>query len=212
MNKLSLSLQEKALKEMAERKPYTKKLVGFEYLVLPRVFKGSTDTEVLCENMPIKKGDDVWDIGTGTGLIAFAAKKKGARYVLATDLNPDAVKNTKKNSGLLKLKVDVKLADVFGNINKKFDLITFNPPFTDGRPKQRHHISFWDPGHKTTKKFFEGLHEHLKSGGTACIVWSSFGDTRKLKEIARESGYGLKQIEKKIGKRGFAYYAFQITD
>src|SRR3989344_1635773 len=209
MSKLSLKLQTKSLKEMATRKLYSKKLAGFEYLVLPKVYKGSTDTELFCRAIIIKKGQDVWDIGTGTGLIALQAKKKGARYVLATDLNPDAVKNARVNSKLLGLKIDVRKIDLFGNIEKKFDLITFNPPFTDQKA-HGHAISFWDKDHGTVNKFFRGVKKRLKSGGRALIAWSSFGNTKKLKKIAQYNGFTLKKIGKKKGKRNFVYYIFQI--
>lgn len=211
MSKLSLQLQAKALKEMATRKSFSKRLAGFEYTVLPKVYKGSTDTELFCKILPIKKGCDVWDIGTGTGLIALSAKQKGAGYILATDLNPDAVKNAKENSRLLKLKIDVREADVFGSINKKFDVITFNPPFTDQKAKAKHDISFWDKDYKTTKKFFKGIKSHLKPGGKAFIAWSSFGNTRILGRLVKEYDLKLKEVGKKKGKMGFVYYIFEIV-
>ena len=196
---------------MVIRKPYSKKLAGFEYSVLPKVYKGSTDTELFCKILKIKKNQDVWDIGTGTGLIALTARQKGARYVLATDLNPDAVKNAKKNSGLLGLEIDVRRADVFGSINKKVDIITFNPPFTDQQAKQRHEISFWDKDHKIIRIFFSNLKKHLKPSGKAFIAWSSFGDTNKLRRIAKEYNFSLKEFGKKTGKRNFVYYVFEIV-
>lgn len=195
---------------MAIRKPYTKKLAGLEYSVLPKVYKGSTDTELFCKVLDIKNDQDVWDIGTGTGLIALTAKQKGARYVLATDLNPDAVKNTKENSKRLGLKIDVRQADVFGSIKKKVDIITFNPPFTDQEVRQKHDVSFWDKDHKTLRNFFNNLHKHLKPGGKAFIAWSSFGDTKKLRKIAKEYNLFLNEVGKKIGKRNFIYYIFEI--
>ncbi|MEN9604556.1 MAG: hypothetical protein RJB39_241 [Candidatus Parcubacteria bacterium] len=210
MSKLSLKLQAKSLKEMAARKPYTKKLAGFEYSVLPKVYKGSTDTELFCKILKIKKGQDVWDIGTGTGLIALSAKQKGARYVLATDLNPDAIKNAKENSKLLGLRIDVRQADVFGSINKKVDIITFNPPFTNQVAKQRHEISFWDKDHKTLRRFFSGMPKHLKPNGKAFVAWSSFGDVKKLRKIGKECGFILKEVGKQKGKRGFVYYVFEV--
>ncbi len=211
MSKLSLKLQAKSLKEMATRKPYVKKLAGFEYSVLPKVYKGSTDTELFCKILKINKNQDVWDIGTGTGLIALVAKKKGARYVLATDLNPDAVKNAKENSKLLGLKIDVRQADVFGSIKKKVDIITFNPPFTSQETKQRHEISFWDKDHKALRNFFNNLQKHLKPDGKAFIAWSSFGNTTKLRKIAKEFNLSLKEVGKKKGKRNFIYYIFEIV-
>ncbi len=211
MSKLSLNLQKQALKEMSQRKPYSKKLAGFEYLVLPKVYKGSTDTELFTEVIKIKPDYDVWDIGTGTGLIALSFKKNGARYVLATDLNPDAVKNAKVNSKLLKLDIDVRRLNLFGTVKNKFDVITFNPPFTNALPKASHDISFWDKDHKTVKSFLKDIQRYLKPSGKAFIAWSSFADTRKLKVIAKKYNIKLKQVGKRKGKRGFVYYVFELV-
>jgi release factor glutamine methyltransferase len=195
---------------MAACKPYPRKLAGLEYTVLPKVYKGSTDTELFCDVIKIKKGSHVWDIGTGTGLIALHAKKKGAEYVLATDLNPNAVSNARENSKALGQEIDVRQADVFGDIEKKFDVITFNPPFTDEKTQRPHEMSFWDKDHKTVKRFFEGVRSYLKPDGKAFIAWSSFGDIRKLKKIARSYDLRLAEAGKRKGKRGFTYYVFQI--
>ena len=196
---------------MASRKPYFKKLAGFEYVVLPKVYKGGTDTELFCKMLEVKKGQDVWDIGTGTGLIALQAKKKGARYVLATDSNPSAVINSRRNSKILGLKIDTKLANVFGNIDKRFDLVTFNPPFTDRRSTKDFEASFWDKDHKTVRNFFSGIGRHLKPHGRAFIAWSSFGNTLKLGRIAKRHGFTLKKIGRKKGKRNFVYYVFELV-
>jgi len=210
MSKLSLQLQKDSLKEMAARKPYMKNLAGFEYFVLPRVYKGAVDTKLFCESLPVKKGDEVWDIGTGTGLIALQAKKKGASYVLATDLNPEAVKNANKNSKHLDLTIDVKKADLFGNIRKRFDIISFNPPFTDQKPTSPYAICFWDDGHATVRRFFKGIQGYLKPKGRAFIGWSSFSGVRKLKKIANEYHFNLKEVARKRGKRRFTMYMFEI--
>lgn len=212
MNPKSLKLQARSLQEMAMRKPYVKELAGFRYHVFKKVYKGGTDTELLCELLKVRKGEDVWDIGTGTGLVAIKAKRLGAYYVLATDKNSAAVINAKKNSKFLKLKIDVKKVDVFGNIKKKFDLIVFNPPFTDHPARQSHHISFWDRGHATIRKFFTRLNNHLKPNGRALICWSSFAKTSKLKRIAHEYDFLLKEEGRRKGKNGFSYYVYRIQN
>ena len=210
MGNKSLQLQAQALADMAKRKPFVKKLAGFEYEVLPKVYKGSTDSELLCSLLDIRKDMDVWDIGTGTGLAALTAKKLGAHYVLATDLNPDAVKNARANSARLHLNIDVKKANVFGDSTKKFDLITFNPPFTDNTAKASHEISFWDKDHKAVRAFFKDIRSHLKENGRALICWSSFGKTAVLKRIASEYGHELYELGRRKGKMSFVYYVFEV--
>ncbi len=210
MSRLSIKLQAKALAEMATRKTFIRNLAGFTYEVHAKVFKGSTDSELLCSAIKIRKDQSLWDIGTGTGLAALTAKKMGARYVLATDLNPYAVKNAKRNSKLLNLDIEVKKADVFGNINKRFDVITFNPPFTNHKAKNDYEISFWDKDNMAVKRFFDGLRKHLNSNGYALVSWSSFGKTYILKKIAKENGFNLEKLGERKGKRGLIYYVFKV--
>ncbi|MES2470825.1 MAG: HemK2/MTQ2 family protein methyltransferase [Patescibacteria group bacterium] len=209
-NDLHLKLQAESLDEMATRKPYMRTLAGITYEVGPKVYKGSTDTELLCNSIVVNDGDYVWDIGTGTGLVALYAKKQGATYVLATDLNPDALKNARRNSKLLNLNIVVRKADVFGKVKTRFDVITWNPPFTDHPATRSHDISFWDKNHVSVKKFFKNVSNHLKPGGRAYICWSSFGDTDLIKKIADENGYKLEEVGHKEGKENFIYYVYQI--
>lgn len=195
---------------METRKPYIKKLAGFEYYVLPKVYKGGTDTELLCSLLNVKKGESVWDIGTGTGLVALKAKQSGAGRVLTTDKNPAALVNAKKNSRFLDLKIEIKKADVFGAVKSKFDLIIFNPPFSDHRAEKIHHISFWDEGHKSVAAFFAGLSKHLTPHGRSLICWSSFGKVAKLRGIAEKFGFVLLEVGKRKGRNDFTYYVFEI--
>ena len=210
MSKISLELQTESLSKMIKEKPYKKRLAGFEYIVLPGVFQGSTDTELFCDALKVNKRDEVWDIGTGTGLIAFTAKMKGAHYVLATDFNPYAINNVKKNAKILNLKIDIKKADIFGNIKNKFDIITFNPPFTDNKIYSEHEINFWDYKHNSIRRFFKDIRNYLKENGKVFICWSSFGKVSVIKKIASEYGFILKQIARREGKRKFVYYIYQL--
>ena len=205
MSATSIKLQSASFRDMLKRKPHMRSLAGLDYWVLPGVYKGATDTELLCNAMKVKRGEEVWDIGTGTGFVALWAKKKGAGYVLATDKNPAALKNAKKNSKFLKLKIDVRRADVFGTIKKKFDVITCNPPFTDRAARKNHEMNFWDKGNRAVKNFFKGLAGHLKPDGRALICWSSFGGTRRLKNIAREYNVAGETILHIKNKRSWSH-------
>lgn len=48
----------------------------------------------------VQAGDDVIDVGTGSGVLSIAAAKLGARKVLALDLDPVAVSSATENSHL----------------------------------------------------------------------------------------------------------------
>lgn len=69
----------------------------------------------------------VVDVGTGSGILAIAAHKLGAKSVLGTDISDESMTAAKENAGLndfadLKLQKTSLLADVDG----KFDLIVAN--------------------------------------------------------------------------------------
>lgn len=211
MSKRSLKLQSDKFREIENINPYKKKLTGFLYMVLSKVYAGGPDTELLCLMIDVNKGEDLWDIGTGTGLVALAAKRKGAKYVLATDLSPYAIKNAKLNSRKLGLKIKVKKANVFGGIKRRFDVITFNPPFTDHGVKKDYQIMFWDKGNKATKTFFSGLRSHIKPGGRAFIVWSSFGSRGLLGRLARRHKLKIEHKGRREGSDKLHYDVYKIT-
>jgi ribosomal protein L11 methyltransferase len=64
----------------------------------------------------VQSGDDVIDVGTGSGILAIAASKLGAKHVLAVDLDPVAVSSATENSRLngLENEITVKLSDLLG--------------------------------------------------------------------------------------------------
>lgn len=64
----------------------------------------------------IQGGEDVIDVGTGSGILAIGAVKLGARNVLALDLDPVAVSSAKANAELngLSDRIDVRESDLLG--------------------------------------------------------------------------------------------------
>jgi len=64
----------------------------------------------------VQPGDDVIDVGTGSGILSIAAAKLGAKHVLAVDLDPVAVSSATENAKLNDLDniITVKLSDLLG--------------------------------------------------------------------------------------------------
>jgi ribosomal protein L11 methyltransferase len=80
---------------------------------------GTHATTALCLralDRVVRGGEDVIDVGTGSGILAIGAVKLGARGVLALDLDPVAVSSAKANAELngLKDRIDVRESDLLG--------------------------------------------------------------------------------------------------
>ena len=104
-----------------------------EYVLIPR-----PETEELCELIirENKNCKTLLDIGTGSGCIAVAIKKKIPNCeVSATDISEGALELAKKNAGLNDVKVNFSKNDILSDKNElfdsciKFELIVSNPPY-----------------------------------------------------------------------------------
>lgn len=73
------------------------------------------------------KSKDVMDMGCGTGVLAILAKKMGADYVQAIDIDSWAYENVKDNAKCNKVDIDILLggSEVLKN-EKKFDVFLAN--------------------------------------------------------------------------------------
>ncbi|MFX3633693.1 MAG: 50S ribosomal protein L11 methyltransferase [Candidatus Pristimantibacillus sp.] len=69
----------------------------------------------------IKGGEEIIDVGTGSGILAIGAMKLGARRVLALDLDPVAVTSAKENVQLNELDqhIEVMESDLLGVLGGK---------------------------------------------------------------------------------------------
>jgi ribosomal protein L11 methyltransferase len=75
----------------------------------------------------IRPGMRVLDLGTGSGILAIAAAKLGAGYVLALDNDPVAVKTARENVRLNHAQETVSVAQgSLGDVVNGYDLVTVN--------------------------------------------------------------------------------------
>ena len=82
-------------------------------------------------------GREVIDVGTGSGVLAIAAARLGARRVVAIDVDPDAVENAQENAlrnGVTGI-VDLRVLDLSSAALPQADLVTAN---LTGTLLQRH--------------------------------------------------------------------------
>jgi HemK-related putative methylase len=119
---------------------------------------------------------DVLDLGTGCGICALVAARH-ARRVVGVDINPEAVRCAAVNALLNRLdaRIDVRTGDLFSPVGtERFDLVLFNPPFLVGTPKDARDAAWRSSD--LPQRFAADLAAHLKPGGSALVLLSSFGD------------------------------------
>ena len=143
-------------------------------------------------------GKLVFDVGTGTGVLAFLAARRGA-LVVATDSEPRAVACARENAVRLGLagQVEVREADLFPE--GRADLVLCNPPWVPADAHTPLERAVYDPGGRFLSGFLAGLREHLAPGGEAWLVLSDLAERLGLREPgaleAAFSGAGLRRVD-----------------
>jgi SAM-dependent methyltransferase len=125
-------------------------------------------------------GQVAFDVGTGTGVLAFLAARRGAR-VRATDSEPRAVECARDNAARLGLadRVEVLLADLFPE--GRADLVLSNPPWIPAEPHGPLDRAVYDPGSALLSRLVAGLPDHLAPGGEALLVLSDLAERLGLR-------------------------------
>lgn len=127
--------------------------------------------------LPTVRGElEVFDLGTGTGVLAAVLARRGAAQVTATDINPRAVDCARENMQRLGLeqRVSVMEADLFPP--GRADLIVCNPPWLPGEPTSALELGIYDEGSSMLRGFLAGLGDHLAPGGEGWLVLSDLAE------------------------------------
>jgi len=148
------------------------------------VYEPAEDTFLLAENLDVKKGEHVLDMGTGCGIIGVLAAKKGGR-VVATDINPYALKCAEKNVKLngIHRKIEFRLGNLFEPIkpDEKFSLIAFNAPYLPSEPTEEQTLiekawSGGQNGREVIDAFISKVSSFLAENGRVLLVQSSLSN------------------------------------
>jgi len=172
----------------------------------PLVYEPGEDSILLMENLVDVRGKKVLDMGTGTGIQAINALKRGCEIALGVDINPYAIRLSRENAELNKVDREGFFfqSDLFKNIDwimeelgiDRFDVILFNAPYLPTSQEERleGYINYaFDggvDGREVIDRFISEAGRYLKRGGVIQIVQSSLtGERRTLDMLER---YGFK--------------------
>ena len=146
------------------------------------IYQPSEDSYLIAEEVKkYSKNKKVIDIGTGSGILALAAKDSGAKSVLAIDMNEEVIEYVKK------LGIEAIKSDLFQKINGKFDLIVFNPPYLPKDKKEDDESSQATTGGKKGDeiiiKFIKQSINHLEKDGIILLLVSSLTPRERIDKL-----------------------------
>jgi tRNA1Val (adenine37-N6)-methyltransferase len=105
------------------------------------VFKVNTEAVLLTAWTEVNNRKTILEVGCGTGLISIGLIQRilNEYFILAIDINPNAVELTNQNIELNELKnitVDkISIQELAKSSQNKFDLIISNPPYFETKSK-----------------------------------------------------------------------------
>lgn len=187
-------------------------LFGMKFIVFPNVYGTSGDTELMGQTVRIGKKETFLEIGTGCGIVALYLSIK-ASYGMATDINPIAVKNAEYNARELGISnVNFLNCNLFGDIRQKFDVIIFNPPYTNHRASDKTETMFWDTNNRTKIDFFRHAGKYMKQDGRIYFGWADFNDLDidLPFRLSRKENMTINRIARKESGKGYSFYVFEL--
>ena len=160
------------------------------------VYNPAEDSYLLADNLEIKEGQSVLEIGTGSGIVAMYASRLTDR-ITVTDINFDACELARRNfedNGIEGIEI------LFGNLfepveNRKFDVILFNTPYlpTEDDDVIDDTINYaFDGGvngRKVIDLFLNEVGNHLNDGGIVQLIQSSLSGNQETLQKLDELGF-----------------------
>ncbi len=160
---------------------------------LPGVWRPHSDARMLAQLVAehrLAAGADVLDVFTGSGALAIAAARGGARSVTAIDLSRRALLTARLNAGRNGARVRTLRGDLFAPVAEEaFDLIVANPPYYPGGEAlpARGLARAWEGGSDgriLVDRLCEGAPRHLRPGGRLLVVQNTMiGENRTLERL-----------------------------
>ena len=166
------------------------------------VYLPSDDSFLLAENLEIKEGQSVLEIGTGSGIVSMYASLL-TDDVTATDINYNALELAEKNFKINNIDtIKLEFGDLFEPVkDQKFDVILFNTPYlpTDSDDIINDDLNYaFDgglDGRNVIDRFINQVSNHLNDKGIVQMIQSSLSDNEKTLNMFDRNGFIAKIAE-----------------
>ncbi len=165
----------------------------FDLLLGPRTFAPSRTSVEVAEEIQIRPGDTVIDVGCGSGVLAFIAARLGAGHVFGTDVNEEAVRFARRNAEVLGVadRVEFRVGNLFEPLRGvQADVVIGD---VAGIPDALAEATGWYPGGfsggptgaEVPVAMIEATRSHLRPGGRLYLPTGSIQDEGAVLRAAR---------------------------
>lgn len=163
----------------------------------------------------VRAADRVLDMGTGSGVNAILAAD-ATSDIVAVDVNPSAVLCARENAvrnGVAD-RIDVHESDVFEDVDGRFDLIVFDPPFRWFSPRDLRERATSDENYASLTTFFREVADHLNPRGRVLVFFGTSGDLAYLQHLVLDAGFQTETLSTRTLERDaqtVTYFTYRLT-
>ena len=160
------------------------------------VYVPAEDSYLLAENLEIKEGQSVLEIGTGSGIVAMYASRLTDK-ITVSDINFDACELARKNFEANNIEnIEILFGNMFEPVeNRKFDVILFNTPYLPTEDDEviddtiNYAFDGGLNGRKVIDLFLNEVGNHLNDGGIVQMIQSSLSGNEETLEKLDSLGF-----------------------
>ena len=204
------------IKDIKTRERRVVEFLGYRIIINKKVFPVdspfSFSSSITAKRIPKKVGK-VLDVGTGTGVQAIIAAKRGADKVVAIDIDDNCLSNARENvlfHGLNKI-IEIRKSNLYSNIKngEKFDLIISQLPFADVKYESDVGHFLFDFGFKLHERLLKEGKKYLSETGTIMIPSGDVANEPKLLALIKKYRYRIVNVDKEKFQ-GFTWKVYSI--
>ncbi len=157
------------------------------------IYEPQEDSFLLLKHIKEYAIGKVLDMGSGSGILAEEALKY-TKNVLAADINEESVR-------LCKIKnINAIISDLFSNVNERFNLIIFNPPYLPEDESENEEIkrtiSGGKRGYELIERFLKEARNYLNNEGRILLLFSSLTNKKKIDNLIKNNNFRFILLEK----------------